>query len=261
MTNVTRVTGDVNQLSAPQDFRKTRPFRDRIYLEWQAGSDGKPSLNADFVSSTEAENVLADRHFEALGTNMTSALSTYGVEGGITMTTAGADGDGAFLVPHLDTNLTPWTVWTWGTDREVEYACRFQTGASVANVIYWCGLKLTNTNVVATDADQVFFRAEDDAGETTGNWDANYSIANTDTTTDTGLALTADTDYLVHIKINEDRIATMTITDGTTKSTTISTALTDAIDLIPYLCVEADGAAAAKAFTVFGQAISRLEGA
>ena len=56
----------------------------------------------------------------------------------------------------------------------------------------------------------------------------------------------------------------MWICDGATPpaaNEVVSTALTNAIDLIPYIGVMLDGAAAAKAITVYGQAISRLIGA
>lgn len=122
----------------------------RFQLDWIAGAEGKPGINADFVSATEAVNTVTNRHFEILGTGGTSDDVTYNAEGGITFTTDGADGDGVFLVPHLDANQTPWTQVTWGTDQEVNYKCTFKTGADITNSIVWAGLKLTNTDVVAT---------------------------------------------------------------------------------------------------------------
>src|SRR5947199_345765 len=97
--------------------------------------------------------MIADRDFELLGTNMTTALCTYNVEGGIKLTTAGADGDQGILLPNLNTNQTPWQVVTWGSDQSAEWQCHIKTGASIANCIIWAGLKLTNTSTTATDDD------------------------------------------------------------------------------------------------------------
>ena len=99
---------------------------------------------------------LANRNFEVLGTNMTSELCTFNTSGGITMTTAGGANDQAILAPHLDTNQTSWTSTLFGTHNELE----FQTSVSIdsiSNSTFWVGLKLTNTPVIATDADQAFF--------------------------------------------------------------------------------------------------------
>lgn len=259
MSNLVRHAGDVFRFTKPTGFAKNPPLFERPTLIWTAGLHGKPSLNADIQNTAEATRMLADPHFEVLGTNATSALTTYNAEGGITITTAGADSDFNVILPHLDANQSPWTKWTWGTDREVEWMCRIETGASIANAVIWAGLKLTNTSVTATDANQVFFRYEDDVNS--GKWQAVYSVAGTDYAIDTGITAAVNTQMSCHIKIDADRVAYMTITDGTTTATVKTLVLTDAIDLIPYIGVEADGAAAAKALNVYGQAISRAEGA
>lgn len=225
---------------------------DRYELRWTAGQRGKPGLNADMASGTEATREVADPDFEILGTNGTSALCTFNAEGGITLTTAGADGDQMILLPHLDTNQTAWTNVTWGTDRKTEWEAHIQSGGSIASSNVWAGLKLTNTSVTATDANQVFFRYEDDVNG--GKWQAIYSIGGVDTETDTGIAAAADTMYYFKITIDSSRIARMYI-NGTLVNT--STALTDAIDLIPYIGVEEDGASGAKHIHVYSQRISR----
>jgi len=227
-------------------------FSDRVILDWRAGQRGKPGLNADVLSTTEAVREIADPDFEILGTNATSSLCTYNAEGGLTLTTAGADGDGEFLVPHLDANQSPWTQFTWGTDKETAWSCSFETGADITNIIVWAGLKLTNTDVVVTDADQVFVRFEDDVAA--GIFQVISSIGGTDTTTASTITVAVSTTYKIVISIDSARLARVYINGALIYTTT---ALTTAVDFIPYICVEADGAAEAKALTIYGQSISR----
>ena len=224
----------------------------RFELKWVAGQRGKPSINADILSATEAVREIADPEFEVLGVGATSALSTFNVEGGITFTTAGANGDEMILVPHLDANQAAWGTVTWGTDRETRWECEIQSGANITAAIIWAGLKLTNTEVLVTDADQVFFRYEDDVNA--GEWVAVDSIANTDVSTDTNIAVAVSTKYHLRIDIDAARIARMYINGILVRTTTALTA----VDLIPYIGVACDGAGAAKALNIYGQTISRV---
>lgn len=226
----------------------------RLELCWIAGQRGKPSLNADIQNAAEATRMIADPDFELLGTNATSASSSFNAEGGITLTTAGANNDQVILLPHLDANQSAWSRTTWGTDKETAWQCRFQTAASIADLIVWTGLKLTNTPTVATDNDQVFFRYE--SGVNDGEFQAIQSIGGTDVTTDTGVVVAVSTEYELVISIDSSRIARMFI-NGVLVAT--SGALTDATDLIPYFGVQAK-TGATKAATVYGQAISRNRG-
>jgi len=225
----------------------------RLELFWLAGQRGKPSLNADIQNAAEATRMIVDPDFEVLGTNMTSALSTFNAEGGITLTTAGADADQAILVPHLDANQSAWTQWTWGTDQQVRWSCGFATEGSIANCIIWAGLKLSNVPVTATNAHQAFFRYEDDNNN--GDWEAINSIAGLDDAHDTNIAAAINTDYVFNIDIDRSRVARFYL-NGTLVET--SAPLTTGIDLIPYIGVMADGAAAAKAITLHWQRISRV---
>jgi hypothetical protein len=227
----------------------------RFSLSHRGGARGKPGLNADIQNSAEATRMIADPDFELQGTNAASSSSSFNAEGGIDLTTAGADGDQVILAPHVDTNQSAWNLVTWGTDKSVAWECWIETGASIANAVIWAGLKLTNTSVTATDDDQVFFRYEDDVND--GEWEAVSSIGGTDDEHDTGIAVAADTVYHLQIVIDATRVARFYI-NGTLVETT--DALTDATDLVPYIGVEADGAAAAKAITYYGQDISRIAG-
>lgn len=226
---------------------------DRYELKWVAGARGKPGVNADIQSATESVREIADPDFEVLGLNASSDDVTFHVEGGIAIETDGADGDEVILVPHLDANQSAWSQVTWGTDREVVWECRIKTGASVANTIIWAGLKLTNTEVLATDNDQAFVRYEDDVSS--GAWVAVHSVGGTDTATVSSVTVAANTKYHLKITIDVSRVPRFFI-DGALVAT--GGALTDATDLIPYIGVAADGAAAAKKLIVYGQSISRV---
>ena len=226
----------------------------RISLVWQAGRRGKPGLNADIQNATESVRMIADPDFELLGTNATSASSSFNAEGGIKLTTAGASGDQVILLPHLDANQSAWAQFTWGTDKQTEWEGDIVTGSAITAEIVWAGLKLTNTPPVATDNDQVFFRYE--AGVNSGKWQVISSIGGTDTTTDSGITVAVSTRYHLRVTIDASRIARAYING---KLIVTTAALTDATDLIPYVGVAA-GAAAAKDITVYGEAISRIAG-
>jgi len=230
------------------------PEYDRFALRWVAGSRGKPGLNADINSATEAVREIADPDFEILGVNADSTCTTYYAEGGVTLTTKTTSGDEVILLSHLDANQTAWTQVTWGTDKEAAWECAFTTAASIADMVAWAGLKLTNTATIATDDNQVFVRYE--AGVNTGKFQVFSSIAGTDTTTDSGITVAVDARYVVRIAIASTRIAKVWI-NGTLVLTTA--ALTDAVDLKPYIGVKT-AAAAAKALHVHGQNISRNVG-
>jgi len=228
----------------------------RFELRWDGGRFGIPSANADILSAVEATNITCDRDFEILGVNATTDDALIYVEGGIEMKTSGADGDECILVPHLDANQTAWNLVTWGTDKEVEWECFIESGGAVTNFIFWAGLKLTNTEVKATDADQVYFRVEN--GVNSGKWETIYSIGGTDTVADSGVAaVTAGTKYHLKITIDTLRIARFYIDDVLVAT---STALTDTTDLKPYIGVANDGTGAVKALRVYSQAISRIAG-
>jgi hypothetical protein len=226
----------------------------RIEKVWIAGQRGKPGLNADIQNSAESTRMVTDPDFEVLGTNASSDDVTYGAEGGVVLQTDGASGDQVILLPHLDTNQSSWSQVTWGTDRQVEWNAVLKTGTSIANIVIWAGLKLTNTSVIATDNDQVFFRFAD---ADSAYWQAIASIGGTDVTTTTTVAVAASTEYHLRIVVNSSRVASFYINEALVYT---SGALTDATDLIPYIGVQA-AAAAAKDITVYGQAISREFGA
>jgi hypothetical protein len=258
----------------------------RYYLEeWFLQRPGLNAINiidADANDATAlAATQAANKNFETLGTNMTTALTTFpGTSAGILMTTAGADEDQAILLPHLDTNQSAWSKVLWGTENQVEWECSISLPA-IDNQKVWAGLKLTNDQLVATDDDQAYFKFQTDATNseaftTFANWHFVHSIGGTDYISKLPIAVAANTPYHLKIVIDSDRKATIfvngiqyniTSTSGSTggtavtevqpsKAVTKSAALTNDVDLIPYIGIEA-GAGAAEAINVHHTAISR----
>lgn len=225
---------------------------DRLILEKVFGGRGKPGINADIQNSSEATRMIADPDFEVLGTNGSSDDVTYNAEGGILLTTDGADGDGVFLLPHLDANQSPWEQFTWGTDNEVEWECWLKQGAAVTTRIVWAGLKLTNTDVIATNDDSAYFRYED--GVNSEKFQSNVSVGGTDDTVDSGIIGVAN--QFLHFKVVFDKAEVCHMFANGREIQAISFAGNTA-DLIPYIAVEADGASAAADLIVYGCNISR----
>jgi len=258
----------------------------RYYLEEYFSK--KPALNAVAIIDPDADSasdlaayVIANKDFETLGTNYTTALTTYATtSAGILMTTATADQDQAILLPHLDTNQSAWAKVLWGTENQVEWECSIQA-AQTDNEKIWAGLKETNDQPVATDDDKVYFKYQTDATNSEAFSDYSYwhlvhSIGGTDYISQTPVTVAANTPYHLKIVIDSDRKMTyfingiqynVTTTAGSTGGTAVtavqpgtaavkSAALTDDVNLIPYIGIE-NGDAAAAVLNVHYTAISR----
>lgn len=211
-----------------------------------------PYLNAtiDQVYTTEAARA-ANKHFELLGTNAADAKSTFAATvGGVSLVTAGADNDQMIVLPHLDTAATAWTGVLWGTENQVIWEAVIRTSAITLCTI-WAGLKLTNTSVIATDADQVMFRY---AAASDTYWNMIDSIGGTDTATVSDVTVVANTNVYFRIELDSDRKAHFFINN---EEKYISGALTDNIDLIPYVGIHAN-TGAAKTLNLVKEKISRI---
>ena len=249
----------------------------RFYLEeWFLQ---RPGLNAniDQASTVEVQRAL-NRNWEALGTNMTTALCTFNTtSAGVVATTAGADQDQAILTPHLDTAATAWAGCLWGTENQVHFETSIALPA-IDNQNVWAGLKLTNVPELATDDDQAFFNFLTDADNSGQSFDDFtklhfvYSVGGTDYISVLPITVAATTIYHLKMKIDSDRKITIFVngeqysvtstsgsTGGTavTKGTTKSAALTNDVDLIPYVGIEAN-AGAAEALHCHYVAASRI---
>ena len=266
-------SGEISDVSQLNDATKNTG---RYYLS--SYFKKRPALNADIdqVYTVEVARA-ASKNFEVLGTNMTTALCTFDTtRAGLTITTAGADQDQAIIAPHLDTAFTAWTGVLWGSENQTEWECSVSTNA-IDNQKWWAGLKLTNDQLVATDADQAYFKFQTDATNSEAFTDFTllhfvHSIGGTDYISALPITVAANTTYHLRIKIDSDRKLSMfvngiqydiTTTSGSTggtavvKGTTKSAAMTDDIDFIPYIGIEA-GAGAAEALDVHYQAINRI---
>ena len=253
------------------------PIQDarRVYFEeWFLQ---RPGINAniDQVSTVEVQRAL-NRNWEALGTNATTALVTFAsTSAGVLATTAGADQDQTILTPHLDTAATAWAGTKWGTENETHFETSIMLPA-IDNQKVWAGLKLTNDQLVATDANQAYFKFQTDATNSEAFTDFTklhfvHSIAGTDFISQLPITVAANTPLHLKITIDSDRKASIfvngeqynvTTTSGSTGGTAVTTgttpsgALTNDIDLIPYVGIEA-GAAAAEAVNVHYVCCSR----
>lgn len=219
----------------------------RYELKWVAGQRGLVTVTGSVLFTT-------DHDFELLGLNAVAADCTYYADGGLLLGSHGADGDATLIAPWLSAgNKTPWTGITWGTGQQVEWECDVQTTAGIASEIIWAGLKLTNTDVITTDNDSVFFRYQDTSNS--GKWVANDSTNNVDTSTDSGVTVAVNTRYHLKIAIDSSRVARFFINGVLVKT---SGALTASTNFIPYIGVKASGQAAVKTLRVHGQSISRV---
>jgi len=251
---------------------------DRYYLEEYFKR--RPAENIQISTSEDAANTLihnvSNKDFEILGTNASKDDVTFSTtEAGIQLQTDGADNDQVIVLPHLDTDQTAWTGIKWGTENQVEWQCAIRTGANIADTSLWAGLKLTEVPTYATDADQAYFlyATDNDQGSLTTNANLHfvYSVGGTDYITDLGIAVAINTIYKLRIVIDNHRqvaiyvngvqygLVTTSTAGGTTQTTTttLSNALTNDIDLIPYVGVQAL-AVSAKQITLCYEKISRV---
>ncbi len=251
---------------------------DRIYLEEYFAQ--KPGINADLASETEATREIANRNFEVLGTNASSDDVTFATTtAGLLLQPDGANGDQVIILPHLDTNQTAWSGTKWGTENQVQWECCIRTDAAdIDDTTIWAGLKLTNTQAYATDDDQAYFvygAEDDDAGALTTNANLHfvYSVGGTDYITDLGITIAAATNYRLGIQIDSSRQAAVFVDGeqynlvqtataggaaaGTQKGSVKSLALTNDVDLIPYVGIM-NQAGTQRDMVLFYEKMSRI---
>ncbi len=179
----------------------------------------RPLLNADYTptaaddgndGATEAELLLMSRgnkHIEVLGTSATSALCAHLEGGGVRLTTAGADADQTILAAQLDAGMSGLAAVNWDSRNEPLFLANIVAGpdaADVHNCTIFGGFKLTLTDIVATDANQFFFRVNN--GAAAGTWNCVQSIADSDVEYDTGITIVAGTPYQLLVVLDENRV-------------------------------------------------------
>jgi len=277
LVSKTASTGVVHDRSMGPGVKDAR----RYYLEeW---FNQRPQLNAALADATESTRVVANRDFEVIGTNMTSALATFSTtHGGVLLTTAGADQDQAILLPHTDSAQTAWDDVIWGTENSVEWEASISLPA-IDNQWVWAGLKKAEGLELATDTEQAFFTFgtdTDNSGQTLTDftkWHFVHSIGGTDYISQLPITVAADTPYHLKVVIDSDRKATIyvngiqynvTSTSGSTGGTAVTAvqpskavvktaAITNDVPFKPYIGIEAN-AGAAEALNVHYQSISRV---
>lgn len=250
---------------------------DRYYLE--EFFKQRPAINEDIDQAYTVEVARsANKDFEVIGTNMTTALCTFDVDGhaGIKISTATADEDQAIIAPHLDVGQSAWTGVKWGTKNQIEWECAISLPA-LDNQKVWAGLKLTMDQLIATDADQLFFKYQTVSTNSETFADYNklhfiHSIGGTDYISQLPITIKKDEVYKLRITIDSSRFLrifvngkqyNITTTPGSTGGTAVttgttpSTALTDGVNLIPYIGIET-GAASSESLNVYYQKISRV---
>ena len=271
-----------DKISANADLEVEGNFR-RSSQRWYLEEFFKrlPQGNADIQDSSEATRMIANPDFELVGTNAGSGDATFSsTRAGIVIQTDGADNDQVIIAPHLDSNQTAWTGVKFGTENQVEWECSITTHGTITDYSFHAGLKLTNTPVYTTDADQAYFLfcTDDDQGTLTTNANLHF-VYSTDASgstvnyvTDLGIAVAASTNYRFRISIDSNRqvsvfvdgvqygLVTSATAGGATQSlsTTKSLALADDHDLIPYIGVQQMAGSKTTELTVHYQKISRI---
>ena len=186
---------------------------------------------------------------------------------GIKLVTGTTDNDFTVLTPRdAETELpssidsSAWSSVPFGTENKIEFSCAISSGNNISDAGIWAGLKLTETPAYGTDANQAYFlySSNDDLGAltTNGNLHFIYSIGGVDYVTDLGITVAVSTVYKLRISFDENRkisvfvnniqygltsTPTSTTAGGVTESvsTTKSLAMTDDIDLLPFVGIAA----------------------
>lgn len=201
----------------------------------------------------------ANSDFEILGTNAVNGSATFAVNGGVTLTTGATANDQAYLNQHLDTGISAWAASQWSTAKRLLFEAAIETGVSVASMLIWAGIKLTQPSPFSktTDNDQliIWFDTSVDV-----YMHYTYSIANVDvsgilTAPDgTKLAVAASTLYWVEIGVDEARLPYIVVNGVMYLSG--ATALTSLTTMKPAIGVQTL-TTAAKVLTVHDVCMSR----
>lgn len=182
-------------------------------------SDGKWYTVTDDFSLLPPVGAVAagsNTNFSATGTGTVPALAfatpnANGL-GGVTIATrtaSAADNDAARLAVAF--TQSAWnTAIQPTTNNEQELVGYVTTPATITELAIGFGWKLTDTEVLTTDADQAYFLFDTDATTPVGsvvNWVCVNSAANTDLIADSGVVVAASTTYRFRINIGVDRKA------------------------------------------------------
>jgi len=256
-----------------EEFFKRLPASNGVLQAPLTNADASHSDNDAIIVA----RAIANTDFELVGTGGGTGDAAFSANyAGIRLQSDGTDGDQVIIAPHIDTDQSAWSGIKWGTENQVEWECAITTHSTITDYSFHAGLKLTNTPVYATDADQAYFLfcTDDDQGALTTNANLHfvYSKDNVDYITDLGIAVAASTAYRLRIEIDSNRRAAVFVNDvqyglgsattagGVTQSvaTTRSLALEDNHDFIPYIGVQQMAGSKTTELVVHYQKISRI---
>lgn len=225
------------------------------------------------TDSTTASEKNSD--FELQGTNHSTGTITFNsTRPGINIQTNTGTNDQMIIVPHQNTNQSAWKSTTWGIDDELVWECAIRTGSNISDMVFWSGIKVTNTPTVADDDHQAYllYASDDTKGTLTTNANLHfvYSVNGSDYITDLGIVLAVETIYKFKIMIDKDRKVSVYVngkvyglsTSGTAGGATQSNAgqkslaLTAGQALVPFIGIE-DLGGATKDIDVYYQKMSR----
>ncbi len=246
-------TGDGSPASPPyqgdQQYEVDRPF---IFQTPNVESYERTVLTENFNQLPGANGdvgIAFNVDFEVLGAGSDQGDVTFAAEvGGIQLETDASGSQQVVIAPHLNSEQSAWTGIKWGNENQVIFEAVIRTGASIASIIIWAGLKLTFDQDITADNDQAFFRF--DAG--VANWETVTTVGGTgDTEVDTGVVVAVSTIYYFKIVIDSDRKPHYFINN---KEVNVGAALTNDVNLIPYVGVEGN----AKNIVLVKEKISRI---
>jgi len=258
---------DSNRYYLHEYFEKV-PSTNSTIASITDGTGTDPDITITFTNGYNKAN----KSFEIIITN--ASVCTFNTTSGISLTTDGAVNDSVIVLPHLDAGQTAWTEVFWNTASQVHWSCAVSIN-NTSNVIFWAGLKTSNTELLGDNNDQAYFTFDptgksDNDFTNAGNLHFVYSIGGTNYITDLGIVVEADTIYKLRIEIDSNRqiqvyvndvlygLATTSDATGTTASNSLvkSLALTDNINLTPYVGVKT-GENAAKTLNLCYEHISK----
>jgi hypothetical protein len=222
------------------------------YLEQFIQSPGIAS-DLDPAAFSQAANRLytgANKQFSLVGTNAVTTASVLTAGGGVKFTTTTASGDQVIASPVAAINSVEVSPFNLGalTQNKPIFETVIKTGAAVTLQTIWAGLKLTNTSVTATDANQAFFRFQDVAtlAAGLGQFQCITGVSAVNTTQLSGVTVALATHYHLKITVDANRVPRFYI-NGVLVAT--GPAMTTAITLKPFVGVQT-GTTAAKTLEV-----------
>lgn len=198
----------------------------------------------------------ANKNWIISGTNAANSGSALDVDGGVLLTTAGADNDQVIVSPATAINSVDQSAWR-KVEWEPEHAIRIEfliELPSLANIRFHAGWGLTTVLDLTTDNDQAKLVFDTESATSPENWVAAQSVGGTDDGQDTGSPAVAGVTVRLGIEVNTSRVPRYYV-NGIKKAT--GDALTAGANLIPFCGIQALEAAA-KSFKLRGIRASRL---